>query len=523
MITKDQLDEYIAKYNRGEDTGLSDEEYDNLLEEYLKKNGEDKRPFLRTQQTDDVNDAVGTLGKVYGVTKPMRPGQKTYVEWVNTKKINPKAKIIIQPKFDGCSVAYDCNSQRFFTRGDYDNGESVDVTELFIDYFDKSYDIDITAVKFEAIMAHEIFKDLGLNNRYKRPRDAVAGIITSRNVSLSKFITLVPLREYSSTKPKVSAELCNISITNAVVNDNDIIQEFIDNKLCDGAIVEFNELHYSIDGVVVSVINNDGEVSDNEIAIKILNNIKETRIINIDYQYGKTGKITPVGILEPVLFDNVIVDHVGLSTLDRVSSLGLKYYDTVRIVYNIVPYLLDSYHDGKYPIPLPDKYLDSDPIIFNGDILITDPCYIIREDKDGDWGICCYGYDMEKLGINHYMTRNTLCGDWGCTTYNLDTKEKIGEFCADAGLVSVFLLDEVLKYNPDYDWHITKQYTATVIKDFKGTVKFVVKYQDGYYENETEYHRKGEHWEEYYLEVIGHGSNKVTDKPINFVGKQGSF
>lgn len=170
-----------------------------------------------------------------------------------------------------------------------------------------------------------------------------------------------------------------------------------------------------------------------------------------------------------------------------------------------------------------DKYLDSDQIIFNGDILITDPCYIIREDKDGDWGICCYGYDMEKLGINHYMTRNTLCGDWGCTTYNLDTKEKIGEFCADAGLVSVFLLDEVLKYNPDYDWHITKPYTATVIKDFKGTVKFVVKYQDGYYENETEYHRKGEHWEEYYLEVIGHGINKVTDKPINFVGKQGSF
>lgn len=355
MITKEQLDEYIAKYNRGEDTGLSDEEYDNLLEEYLKKNGEDKRPFLRTQQTDDVNDAVGTLGKVYGVTKPMRPGQKTYVEWVNTKKINPKAKIIIQPKFDGCSVAYDCNSRRFFTRGDYDNGESVDVTELFIDYFDKNYDTEITAVKFEAIMAHEIFKDLGLNNRYKRPRDAVAGIITSRNVSLSKFITLVPLREYSSTKPKVSSELCNISITNAVASDNDIIQEFIDNKLCDGAIVEFNELHYSIDGVVVSVINNDGEVSDNEIAIKILNNIKETRIINIDYQYGKTGKITPVGILEPVLFDNVIVDHVGLSTLDRVSSLGLKYYDTVRIVYNIVPYLLDSYHDGKYPIPLPDK------------------------------------------------------------------------------------------------------------------------------------------------------------------------
>ena len=169
------------------------------------------------------------------------------------------------------------------------------------------------------------------------------------------------------------------------------------------------------------------------------------------------------------------------------------------------------------------EYLDSEPMEFDGDILITDPCYIIREDKESDWDTCCCGFDMEKLGINRYMTRDTLYGDWSCTTFNSDTKQPIGRFCADAGLVSVFLLDEVLKYKPDYDWHITKQYTATVIKDFKGTVKFVVKYQDGYYENETEYHRKGEHWEEYYLEVIGHGINKVTDKPINFVGKQGSF
>lgn len=171
-----------------------------------------------------------------------------------------------------------------------------------------------------------------------------------------------------------------------------------------------------------------------------------------------------------------------------------------------------------------DRYLDSIPVEFDGDILITDPYYIIRAKHHGtvpitndDWNTCNYGYDMEQLGINHYMTRDTLYGDWGCTTYNLDTKEKIGEFCADAGLVSVFLLDEVLKYNPEYDWYITKPYTVTVIKDFKGTVEFIVKYQDGYYED---YHKNGEHWEEYYLEVIGHGVNKVTGEPINFVGKQ---
>lgn len=355
MVTKEQLDEYIAAYNRGESL-ISDSEYDSLLEEYLEKNGQDKRPFLRTQQTGNVNDIVGTLHKVYGVLTPMREGQKTYVDWIKTKSINPNSKIIIQPKFDGCSVAYDCYEDRFFTRGDYDNGESIDVTDLFRPYFDKTYHKTVSSVKFEAIMAHEIFNDLGLNLKYKRPRDAVAGIITSRNTELSKYITLVPLREYIDT-PVVSSDLISISIEKAIVSDTDVIQQFIDDKLYDGAIVEYQGLHYSIDGVVVSVIDGDEgkTIPDKEIAIKILNNIRETQLINIDYQYGKTGKITPVGILKPVIFDNVIVDHVGLSTLDRVSALNLKYCDTVRIVYNIVPYLIDSYHDGKYPIPLPDK------------------------------------------------------------------------------------------------------------------------------------------------------------------------
>lgn len=36
----------------------------------------------------------------------------------------------------------------------------------------------------------------------------------------------------------------------------------------------------------------------------------------------------------------------------------------------------------------------------------------------------------------------------------------------------------------------------------------------------TDYWKKGDYWEDYVLEVVGHGINKVTGKPINFVGKQ---
>lgn len=163
------------------------------------------------------------------------------------------------------------------------------------------------------------------------------------------------------------------------------------------------------------------------------------------------------------------------------------------------------------------RYLDME-MEFDGDIIITDPCYIMKEDDD--WATCAYGEDMEALGITHYMTRDTLYGDWSCTTFDSDTKEAIGEFCADAGLVSVFLLDEVLKYNPYYKDHLKNKWTVTWIKDFKGTVEFVVKHIEGYYEEDTDYWKKGDYWEDYVLEVVGHGINKVTGKPINFVGKQ---
>jgi hypothetical protein len=161
---------------------------------------------------------------------------------------------------------------------------------------------------------------------------------------------------------------------------------------------------------------------------------------------------------------------------------------------------------------------------FKGDIIITDPCYIMRHKNqltEDDWDACQYGDHMGILGINHYITADTEYGDWSCTTVKDDVesqklivqlnnmyfqffsdynnpevykndenrfkmyeeynekREKIisdsglvlGGFCADAGLVSVFLLDEVLAYNPDYDDHINNPHCVTLIKDFDGDIE----------------------------------------------------
>lgn len=188
------------------------------------------------------------------------------------------------------------------------------------------------------------------------------------------------------------------------------------------------------------------------------------------------------------------------------SSLPIQEYE----------YLLD------YPNYF-DRFLDSELIECDGDIIITDPCYIMRNGFNEDWRKCVCGENMEVLGFTRYLTKDTIYGDWSCTTYDTDTNQVIGQFCADAGLVSVFLLDEILKYNPDYKDHIENKWTATWIKNFKGTVQIVVTRSEGVYSETTEYHNEGDVWKDYSVEVVGHGVNKETGKPINFIGCQTGF
>lgn len=113
---------------------------------------------------------------------------------------------------------------------------------------------------------------------------------------------------------------------------------------------------------------------------------------------------------------------------------------------------------------------------FDGDIIITDPCYIINEENNNgdDWEKCDYGEFMEALGFTKYLSSSTIWGDWTCAVYNTDTGEKIGEFCADAGMVAVFPLKDILKYNPNFDYHIKKPWTTTLIKNFCGEIDIVM-------------------------------------------------
>lgn len=129
------------------------------------------------------------------------------------------------------------------------------------------------------------------------------------------------------------------------------------------------------------------------------------------------------------------------------------------------------------------------------------------EEQEDDWEKCCCGNAMEELGLNTFIVCDTLYGDWSCTVRNSLTKEKLGEFCADSGQVGIFLMSEVLAYNPDLN---LPKHCATIIKNFDGHVRVNKK-------NNGKFILDGEEYDDIVAEVEG------VSNTLNFKSAQTGF
>lgn len=159
---------------------------------------------------------------------------------------------------------------------------------------------------------------------------------------------------------------------------------------------------------------------------------------------------------------------------------------------------------------------------FKGTIVITDPCYLDNGLSLDLWEKSSYGEDLSVFGCSQWICENTIYGDWSCFTYkgksnevikqikkwdysymkflrdyhnpNITSEERdvlynnfksekakflkwntLGQFCADAGMVCVVYLDEVLKVNPEFkEWAKTHSWCVTIIEDFDGDITYEV-------------------------------------------------
>lgn len=124
---------------------------------------------------------------------------------------------------------------------------------------------------------------------------------------------------------------------------------------------------------------------------------------------------------------------------------------------------------------------------FRGDIVITDPCYLLHG-KGASGDVSDAMAWCSRVGLES----RTFYGDWGCTVYRTlndvwqvdDGDEELGHFTADAGEVCVVPLDEVRKTYPGFEsWLDKHRWCGAVIRNFDGLVRLMAQHETRYYDD----------------------------------------
>lgn len=77
-------------------------------------------------------------------------------------------------------------------------------------------------------------------------------------------------------------------------------------------------------------------------ALKIRGDHVETRLLDVEWQVGKSGKVTPVAILEPVYIGDALVSRATLNNPGFIESLGIEIGDKVAVIRSgeVIPCIL---------------------------------------------------------------------------------------------------------------------------------------------------------------------------------------
>lgn len=132
-----------------------------------------------------------------------------------------------------------------------------------------------------------------------------------------------------------------------------------------------HDLPYEIDGVVIKVndLHQQEELGTTAkaprwaMAYKFETQQVSTRLLEITYQVGRTGAITPVANLEPVQLGGTVVRRASLHNADQIEKLDVRQKDVVYVEKGgeIIPKIIGVDFTKRDPSSLPTQYITSCP------------------------------------------------------------------------------------------------------------------------------------------------------------------
>ncbi|MEM9310818.1 MAG: NAD-dependent DNA ligase LigA [Pseudomonadota bacterium] len=334
----------------------------------------------------------------------------------------------VEDKIDGlsCSLRYEKGKLvRAATRGDGQVGEDVTANVAHIPDIPQRLPDgvpDIFEVRGEVYMERAAFAALNEKaeaedtKRFANPRNAAAGSLRQKD---ARVTAERPLRFWAhgwgaasdipgATQADVVAALRGWGFP--------ISPLFARFETAQALIAHYNaigsqrpDLPYEIDGVVYKVDRLDwqerlGFLSKAPrwaIARKFPAEKAETTLEAIDIQVGRTGKLTPVGRLAPVLVGGVTVTNVTLHNRDEIERLGVRPGDRVVIqrAGDVIPQVVENLTRGvpREPFAFPDRCPEcgSEAVAEEGEVDIR--C---------TGGLICPAQRTQRL--EHFVSRKAL-------------------------------------------------------------------------------------------------------------------
>ena len=267
---------------------------------------------------------------------------------------------VIELKIDGLAISLRYEEGFLVTAATRGNGEVGDdvtanvrtIRAVPLVLMDGGKIPDVLEVRGEVYMPTSSFVELNRlraeagEPAFANPRNAAAGslklldarITASRNLSFFAYATgqvSEPLAANHYESLKRFKEL-GLPVNPNIKKAKDINQAI---EICDGWNEKRSGLDYQIDGMVIKVNRFDqrdilgatGRAPRWCISYKFAAEQAETTVESIDVQVGKSGILTPVANLAPVLLAGTTVKRASLHNFDELKRLGVGQGDTVVI------------------------------------------------------------------------------------------------------------------------------------------------------------------------------------------------